>query len=144
MGTSKQSSSLRRVYDGAKERCNNKNHISFQNYGGRGIEFRFNSFTEFLDELGPRPVGYSLDRINNDGHYEVGNVRWSSLKDQALNRNNLKGVVAVIGVSIRQPSGNHKNIRYLARTSNREVLYCGPDLFEAICRRKSWEKSNIE
>lgn len=59
-----------------KYRCINKHHSSWKHYGGRGIEFRFSSFAEFFAELGPRPKGLTLDRIDNDGHYEVGNVRW--------------------------------------------------------------------
>ena len=42
-------------FEKAKERCNYPNHISYKRYGGRGIEFRFTSFQEFLDELGERP-----------------------------------------------------------------------------------------
>lgn len=78
-------------YCGAKSRCQNSNNTSFIDYGGRGIEFKFNSFEEFYKELGDKPepkYEYSLDRIDNDGHYEVGNVRWSTRKEQANNRRN--------------------------------------------------------
>jgi hypothetical protein len=68
-------------------------HRCFQNYGARGIEFRFTSFAQWFAELGPRPEGkdakgralYSVDRINNDGHYEVGNVRWATALEQVHN-----------------------------------------------------------
>lgn len=64
------------------------------------VEFRFSSFREFWDELGPRPAGrtgksstYSLERINNMGHYEKGNVRWATRKEQGNNkRTNVKDV----------------------------------------------------
>lgn len=50
------------------------------------IEFRFASFDQWFAELGPRPEGMSVDRINNDGHYEPGNVRWASQAMQNVNR----------------------------------------------------------
>ena len=62
-------------------------------YTDRGIKCFFSSFDSFLiclKKLGPRPEGYSLDRINNDGHYEDGNIRWASAKQQVLNRNIFK------------------------------------------------------
>ena len=64
------------AYRTAKHRCNNPKAKTYKNYGGRGIEFRFNSMQQFISELGLKPEGYELDRINNDGHYEIGNVRW--------------------------------------------------------------------
>lgn len=79
---------------GAKDRCNNPNATSYKNYGGRGIKFKFDSFEQFFAELGPRPVAYtrrgkriyySVDRINNDGHYEPGNVRWATMSQQMKN-----------------------------------------------------------
>lgn len=50
------------------------------------VEFRFASFDEFFAELGPRPEGCSVDRINPLGHYEPGNVRWATVLEQAANR----------------------------------------------------------
>lgn len=78
-------------YHSAKKRCNPKHaHISnYKDWSGRGIKFRFTSFKEFLEEVGPRPepkFEYSLNRIDNDGHYEKGNVCWSTKGDQARNR----------------------------------------------------------
>lgn len=76
-----------RAYGSAKRRCENPNYIGFERYGGRGIEFRFSSFEEWLDELGLAPgPEYSVDRINVDGHYEPGNVRWATSDVQYQNR----------------------------------------------------------
>jgi hypothetical protein len=74
-------------YRNAKRRCEEPSNISFAWYGGRGIEFRFKSFEEFFAELGHKPTPtHSVDRINPYGHYEVGNVRWATAKEQANNR----------------------------------------------------------
>jgi hypothetical protein len=70
----------------ARDRCTKPKNRAFKNYGGRGIEFRFASFEEFFAELGPRPQGTELERINNDGHYEPGNVRWATHGEQQVNR----------------------------------------------------------
>lgn len=60
----------------AQDRCNNPRHHAFHLYGGRGIEFRFTDFDVFFALLGERPPGHELDRIDVNGHYERGNVRW--------------------------------------------------------------------
>lgn len=75
-------------YHHAKARCSDPNQHNYNNYGGRGIEFRFNSFEEFLEHLGPRPSsGHSLDRFpDNNGHYESGNVRWATSALQCRNK----------------------------------------------------------
>lgn len=70
-------------------RCYDPKTTQFPNYGGRGIrvcdEWR-HDFSAFLAYLGPRPSPrHSLDRINNDGYYEPGNVRWATLKEQGNN-----------------------------------------------------------
>lgn len=76
-------------YKHAKERCTNPNDARWKDYGGRGIEFRFESFEQFFAEVGLRPTPkHSIDRIDVNGHYEVGNVRWASHAEQALNTRN--------------------------------------------------------
>lgn len=75
------------AYHGARQRCTNPKANGYRNYGGRKIEFRFSSFGEWFATLGPRPgPEYSVDRINNDGHYEPGNVRWATDSEQIANR----------------------------------------------------------
>jgi hypothetical protein len=67
-----------RTYRRAKQRCENPNRQGYENYGGRGIKFLFTSFKQFYAELGPKPSpAHSVDRIDNDGHYEPGNVQWA-------------------------------------------------------------------
>jgi hypothetical protein len=82
---------LKQTYNDARKRCENQNCPIYSYYGGRGIEFRFTSFEEFYEELGSKPdPTYSLDRIDNNGHYEVGNVRWASKSEQVANRRKFK------------------------------------------------------
>jgi hypothetical protein len=71
-------------------RCTNDNFPQWKDYGGRGIrvcnQWRY-SFTTFLRDVGPRPSAkHSIDRINNDGNYEPGNVKWSTKKEQNSNQ----------------------------------------------------------
>lgn len=75
------------AYTRARNRCVNPNFSEYGSYGGRGIEFRFDSFDAFFAEIGERPdPSHSIDRINNDGHYEIGNVRWATRHEQSRNR----------------------------------------------------------
>jgi len=72
------------------QRCHNPTHVSYKDYGGRGIsvceEWR-NSFQSFLDHIGKRPtMKHSVDRIEVNGNYEPGNVKWSTPKEQAVNK----------------------------------------------------------
>lgn len=74
------------AYHDAKNRCLETTHRAYKDYGGRGIKFLFTSFEQFLAEIGPRPPGKSLDRKNNNGNYEPGNVRWATAVEQRNNR----------------------------------------------------------
>jgi hypothetical protein len=79
------------TYCDAKKRCVNPRSKSYPNYGGRGIKFLFTSFEQFLKEVGSKPTPvHSIDRINNDGHYEPGNVKWSTRLEQARNKRAMK------------------------------------------------------
>jgi len=73
-----------------KKRCYNKKHTAYHNYGGRGIlicDRWLNSFTAFVDDMGIRPEGMSIDRIDRDKGYEANNCTWSNNHTQNRNRN---------------------------------------------------------
>jgi hypothetical protein len=67
------------IWSGMRKRCENQMDGSYPNYGGRGIQVceRWHKFENFLADMGERPSDrHEIDRINNDGNYEPGNVRW--------------------------------------------------------------------
>lgn len=79
-----------RAWCSMKARCSNPKNPGYARYGGRGIKVcdRWeNSFERFFEDLGPKPsIAHTLGRINNDKHYEPGNVKWSTPLEQANNR----------------------------------------------------------
>lgn len=96
-------------------RCENKKHLSWHDYGGRGIKvspvWRKN-YKQFLSDVGRRPTpNHTLDRKNNDGNYEPGNVRWATRSEQNAN----------------QRPRQHKNWRYAAKHA-----YAVVDSFERV------------
>jgi len=88
------------VYASMKQRCVDPNQRHYRHYGGRGISVCFEwltSFERFLTDVGPCPPGMSLDRIDVNGNYEPGNVRWASDKTQARNKRTTR-ILIVDGV----------------------------------------------
>ena len=121
------------IYMNQKYRCTKPTHVDYYLYGGRGIQFKFTSFWDWLLELGPRPTeNHSVDRIDNNGHYEYGNIRWATPKEQRLNQRPKFNKFGLTGLSEIKPSGNYKTLRYVVRITDssgkRIELYKGPNL----------------
>lgn len=76
-----------RTWQDMKKRCTNPRHKDWASYGGRGITVceRWRVFAVFLEDMGERPDGMTLDRRDPDGHYEPGNCRWATARTQARN-----------------------------------------------------------
>ena len=127
------------AYQDAKSRCNNPNNKSYPLYGGRGIKFLFNSYQEFELSLGEKPVGYTLDRIDTNGHYEFNNVRWASRQMQNQNRRkhiqhkvHKDSITKHLGISFDKKRNKfivRKHSKFLGRTNTLKeaiLLYDNP------------------
>lgn len=124
-----------------KKRCYDKNYGAYKNYGNRGItvcERWLHSFSNFYADMGDRPEGYSLDRINNNGNYEPTNCRWADKLTQSTNkRPSLVGRSGVRGVrrtDRKNPWSAHINF-------NKRYIHLGsyPTLTAATKARKKAE-----
>lgn len=126
-----------RAFTQAKSRCRNPKHKAWHHYGGRGIEFKFEHFATFLAHIGPRPSKrHSLDRIDNNSNYELGNVRWATRSEQAKNqrpecrsRRHFQTVgVEYMGSNRRKPwrariSVNNENVHVGCYTTQEEATH---------------------
>ena len=109
-----------RSWRNAKQRCENPNAPQYKDYGGRGIECRI-TVQELVDEIGIRPDGTSLDRIGPDGHYEIGNIRWATPKQQASNRRPPRPPEYYKKQAIKRIEANHQDWNENARWWNLSI-----------------------
>lgn len=135
-----QAKKIENAYYHAKSRCVDERHSRYKDWGGRGIEFKFANINSFFNTVGlPENTFDVLDRINNDGHYEVGNIRWATASTSNLNRRiSIKNTSGVKGVS-RRKNGDWSAQGW--KNSKQIYLYQGKSFLEAVNARKRWEVS---
>lgn len=131
---------LYKSYHAMLDRCYNLNNQKFEYYGGRGISVHerwrgLQGFSNFLIDMGDRPKGKTLDRIDNDGNYEPSNCKWSTRSEQQYNRrkasNNTSGH---IGISLFKKTGKWQ--AYVYRNKKRKHLGYYATLEEAVIARE--------
>ena len=119
------------------QRCTNSKFTYFKDYGGRGIIVceRWRVFSNFLEDMGIRPKGKTLDRKNNDANYEPNNCRWTTPTQQQRNR---RGVKLSMDIALQVRSMAHGGI------GRREIAKTLGVNFHSVCRiieGKQWREA---
>lgn len=123
------------IWRGIMQRCNNLNHKQYSDYGGRGITVckRWEKFENFYNDMGNKPKGLSIDRIDNDKGYSPENCRWANNSQQNFNKrmpkNNTSGMK---GVGITS-SGKYQVVIKVNKVFHNLGLY---DKFEDACNAR--------
>lgn len=132
---------LYHTWENMRQRCNNPKHTAYKWYGARGIKIceRWNNFKYFIDDVGEKPSDkHTLDRINNNGNYEPGNIQWSTQKEQLRNQKiRSSNTTGFKGVWYNKKIGNYQ----VFIRDNYKGFYVGSfyDLDEAIGARLTAE-----
>jgi len=121
-----------KVWCGMKARCDCQTATGYSNYGARGITVceRWRDFASFVSDIGPRPsMGHTLNRVDNDGHYEPGNCNWATKQEQNYNKRT-NTFVTVNGVT--RTVSEWSRVVGLAPCTVHERIRRGWDIQEAV------------
>jgi len=142
---------LHRTYEGMIERCCYEKAKRYHRYGGRGItvcdrwarksDKKASGFWAFVEDMGPRPEGCTLNRIDNNGPYCPENCEWADIAAQAKNKDQVRGVRVVGAVftedqvrAVRELYQNGSTITEIARTYNANWATVSD-----ICKKRTWK-----
>lgn len=117
-----------------KSRCSDPNATGYKYWGGKGIKVcpRWSIFANFLEDMGERPAGMTLDRINCAGDYEPQNCRWASKTEQRRNMTTTKlSMLKAVEIIKRYRLGEKS-------TSIARDMGVHPDTVEDVYRGRSW------
>lgn len=110
------------IWLGMRARCNNKNCDAYSRYGGRGIKVcpEWDSFLCFFNDMGKKPEGKDIDRIDNDKGYSKDNCRWASRSENAQNKSDTKLNADAI-LRIRSSSLSMKELSSIYKVSTSHI-----------------------
>ena len=132
-----------RTWSSMKARCLRKSHDAYDDYGGRGIKIceRWMDFATFLADMGPRPKGTTIDRIDPNGDYEPGNCRWATSFVQTRNRRN-NVLITHNGVTLN--ASDWQKITGLPIFSRLKSGKSGDELFAPLGRTSKYYRKPLE
>ncbi|MDE1476488.1 hypothetical protein KKJ06_21460 [Xenorhabdus bovienii] len=125
-------------WERAKRRCLDKNDVYYHLYGGRGITFceHWLIFENFLKDMGERPDGHTLDRIDNSRGYEPNNCRWATVKEQSRNRRTNRWIEAFGQRMIFKDAADKYNISQGALTNRLKTMTPEEALTQPLAKRR--------
>jgi hypothetical protein len=129
------------VWMAMRSRCNNPHDKNYKNYGGRGITVckRWDSYTNFINDMGQRPSGFSIERIDNSKGYSPENCTWASRRQQSLNK---RTTVFVIYKGEKRPLVEVTSEADVSHLNVRRKLARGWSIERAIQASKKQAKEN--
>lgn len=123
------------------DRVTNPSNVAYGRYKHLSIQSDWDQFENFLEDMGFRPEGKTLDREKNEQGYGKTNCRWATPQEQQANRRPLQANNKLGVAGVRCKNGRYYEAYYPDGRRSVQLLN-SLDFFECVCARKSWEVSN--